>query len=123
LGKQGSASWHLRLNSILLAVTTLVVGGIAGSVVAGVFPIPQGWLPTLIYNAILFFLAIALIKQGLNTGIRLQFWAGLSFLSLQIFSRMLEYQTDLLLKSVILFLCGLAIVVAGLWFERYLRQT
>lgn len=123
LGKQGSASWHLRLNSILLAVTTLVVGGIAGSAVAGVFPISQGWLPTLIYNAILFFLAIALIKQGLNTGIRLQFWAGLSFLSLQIFSRMLEYQTDLLLKSVILFLCGLAIVVAGLWFERYLRQT
>ena len=122
LGKERRSSWHLNLNSTLVAVASLFTGGIAGSIVAQILPLTPPWLPTLIYNVILFCLAIALIKQGLNTGIRLHFWAGLSSLSLQIFSRMLEYQTDLLLKSVILLLCGLAIVIAGFWFERYLQS-
>ncbi|AFZ44504.1 Protein of unknown function DUF2157, membrane [Halothece sp. PCC 7418] len=122
LGNQSHRPWRLRVDSTLFAGTTLFTGFVAGGAVAGLPFLNLIWLPTVIYNLILFFLAIALIKQGLNQGIRLNFWAGLLFLSLQIFSRMLEYQTDLLLKSIIFFLCGLAIVIAGLWFEGYLRQ-
>jgi hypothetical protein len=62
------------------------------------------------------------VRQGLNQSIRLNFWAGVSLLTLQIFSRMLEYQTGLIFKSIVLVLCGLAIVIAGLWFERYLGK-
>lgn len=123
LGNQEHPPWRLKFNSTRFAGTSLLTGLIAGGAVAGVPWLNGVWLPTLLYNGILFFLAIALIKQGLNQGIRLNFWAGLLFLSLQIFSRMLEYQTDLLLKSVIFFLCGLTIVIAGFWFERKLRES
>jgi uncharacterized membrane protein len=34
---------------------------------------------------------------------------------------MFEYNTGLLLKAIVLFGCGIAVIVAGLWFERYLR--
>jgi len=122
LGQRKNRGWRLAFNSTLVAVTSVLTGLGVGSAVAGFSFLNVVWLPTVIYNALLFFLAIALIRQGLNQEIRLQFWAGLLFLSLQIFSRMLEYQTGLVLKSVIFFLCGLAIVVAGLWFERYLQQ-
>jgi uncharacterized membrane protein len=122
LGHRRNRPWRLELYSTLVALTTLLTGLVAGSAMAGFSLLNAAWLPTVIYNALLFFLAIALIRQGLNQEIRLQFWAGLLFLSLQIFSRMLEYQTGLVLKAVIFFLCGLSIVVAGLWFERYLQQ-
>ena len=74
-----------------------------------------------IFNFLLFLLAVGLIREGLATGERRRFWGGMVLLILQIFSRMLEYNTDLLFKSVVLFLCGLGVIAAGLWFERYVR--
>jgi len=113
--------WRLTLMSTLVAVMSLLAGGVVGIWVAGLNFADRAFVPTLIYNFILFFLAIALIRQGLNLGNRFNFWLGLALLALQIFSRMLEYQTGLILKSVILILCGVAVVIAGLWFERYRR--
>ena len=75
----------------------------------------------LIFNLLLFFLSVGLIREGLAQGQRRLFWGGMVLLTLQIFSRMLEYDTDLLFKSFVLFLCGLGIMGGGLWFERYLR--
>lgn len=75
----------------------------------------------LIFNLLLFLLAVGLVRKGLAQGERRFFWGGMVLLTLQIFSRMLEYNTDLLFKSLVLFLCGLGIIAAGLWFERYLR--
>lgn len=113
--------WRLTFMSTVVAVMSLVAGGIAGLSVAGVSFADYAFVPTILYNLILFFLAIALIRQGLNLGNRLNFWLGLGLLSLHIFSRLFEYQTGLIFKSVILILCGLAVVIAGLWFERYRR--
>jgi hypothetical protein len=59
--------------------------------------------------------------RGTSAGSTTLFWGGMVLLTLQIFSRMLEYNTDLLFKSLVLFLCGLGVIAAGLWFERYLR--
>lgn len=82
-------------------------------------PIPT--LAVFIFNVILFLLAAGLIRESLNDGERRGFWGGMVLLSLQIFSRMFEYNTDLLFKSLVLFLCGIGIIAAGLWFERYVR--
>ena len=80
------------------------------------YPIPL--LATFLFNGLLFLLAAGLIKQGLSVGDRGTFWGGLVLLSLQIFTRMLEYNTDLLLKAFVFFLCGIGVIIAGIWFEK-----
>lgn len=85
----------------------------------GVRPIPA--IATFIFNLLLFLLAAGFIREALARGNRRTFWAGMVLLTLQITSRMLEYQTDLLFKSFVFFLCGLAIIAAGLWFEHRIQ--
>jgi len=88
--------WHLSIGKIAIAAT---------------------W----IFNLLLFLLGVGLIREGLAQGQRRFFWGGMVLLTLQIFTRMLEYNTDLLFKSSVLFLCGIGVIAAGLWFERYVR--
>jgi uncharacterized membrane protein len=74
-------------------------------------------------NALMALLGIGLIRQSVENSRRLPFWSGIIVIVLQISSRMLEYDTDLLLKAFIFVLCGIGVIVAGLWFERYMHQT
>lgn len=76
---------------------------------------------TFIFNLQLFILAIGLIKQGLNQGQRLTFWGGIILLTLQVLSRTLEYDTGLILKSLVFIICGIAVILIGLWFEKQLK--
>jgi uncharacterized membrane protein len=76
-------------------------------------------LGTFIFNLLLFILGAGLTKEGLTKGDRLSFWMGMILLTGQIFSRTFEYETGLLLKSLVLILCGIGVMVAGVWFERY----
>jgi uncharacterized membrane protein len=76
---------------------------------------------TVIINILLFVLAAGLMREGLAEGDRRQFWFGLVLLMLQIVSRVFEYDTGLLLKSFTFLLCGVAVILIGLWFERYVR--
>ena len=78
-------------------------------------------LATFIFNILLFLLAIGLIRDGLALSDRQSFWVGMSLLVLGILSRMLEYDTGLLLKSVAFALCGVGVILSGLWFERKIR--
>lgn len=78
-------------------------------------------LATFIFNVLLFLLASGLIRESLVQGQRRTFWFGIALLTLQIISRLLEYDTGLLLKSFIFILCGIGVIAAGLWFERYVR--
>ncbi len=75
-------------------------------------------IATFIFNILLFLLAIGLIRDGLALSDRQLFWVGMSLLVLGILSRMLEYDTGLLLKSVAFALCGVGVILSGLWFER-----
>ena len=106
-------------------VTTYFVAGMI--VISAIVPVwhlnssGHAVFAVLIFNLLLFFLALGLIREGLAQGQRRLFWGGMVLLTLQIFSRMLEYDTDLLFKSLVLFLCGLGVMAGGLWFERYLR--
>lgn len=81
----------------------------------------QPAIAVLVFNVFLLVLAIGLVREGLAQGQRRLFWGGMVLLTLQIFSRMLEYNTGLLFKSIVLLLCGFGIIAAGLWFERYVR--
>jgi uncharacterized membrane protein len=76
----------------------------------------------LIFNILLFLLAGGLIRDSIPAGQRHKFWLGIAFLILQVLSRFLEYDTDLLLKSLAFALCGIGAIGSGLWFERHLRS-
>jgi len=102
----------------------LVAGMIVISAVVPVWHLsgtPQPASAAFIFNLLLFLLSVGLIREGLAQGKRQLFWGGMLLLTLQIFSRMLEYDTDLLFKSFVLFLCGFGLMGGGLWFERRLR--
>ncbi|MFB2936894.1 DUF2157 domain-containing protein [Aerosakkonemataceae cyanobacterium BLCC-F154] len=115
----------LNLGRQIDRTTAVVAGSIAIGAITLLFhlnltPIPE--FAVFIFNAVLFILAAGLIREALATGERRGFWSGIILLTLQIASRMLEYDTNLLFKAFVLFLCGVGIIAAGLWFERYLRN-
>ena len=78
---------------------------------------------TLLFNLLLFGLACTLAWSGLQLGIRWRYWMGLLAVTLQILSRFFEYDTGLLLKSLVLIICGIGTIAAGLSFERSLKQS
>lgn len=78
---------------------------------------------TIGFNLLLFGLSIALVRDGLALGDRQTFWGGMVLLVLGIMTRMLEYNTGLLLKSIVFILCGIGVIAAGLWFERSTKST
>lgn len=99
----------------LIVITALII-----CVHQAIIPIPV--IPIFAFNLLLAVLAFGLIREALELGERKSFWGGIILLTLQIISRMLEYDTDLLFKSLIFVLCGVGVIIAGLWFERYLSS-
>lgn len=118
LGWRPGRPWRLDT----LSGTILVFLWITASVffwTLAVGPIPI--IATVVFNTLLTLTSLGLMREGLGEGARLPFWWGLIILALQILSRVLEYETGLLLKSLVFMLCGVSIIVMGLWFERYVR--
>jgi uncharacterized membrane protein len=97
----------------LIVTAALFIAHLESKGIPGVAP--------LVFNILLFGLAIALIRDGLALTSRPTFWGGMVLLVLGIMSRMLEYNTGLLLKSIVFILCGVGVIIAGLWFERNIR--
>jgi uncharacterized membrane protein len=77
-------------------------------------------VPIVLFNFLIALLAVGLIRQALITGKRITFWGGILLLILQVLSRMLEYKTNLFVKSGVFTGCGIVVIVAGLWFENHL---
>jgi uncharacterized membrane protein len=106
-------------------LTTLVIAsGVAIAALTCSWHVNLAMLPVigpLIFNILLFLLAGGLIRESITTGERNTFWFGMILLILQVLSRFLEYDTDLLLKSFAFAFCGIGAILSGLWFERYLR--
>jgi uncharacterized membrane protein len=124
LGLLTISEW-LHLGRRIDRNSAVVAGSIAIAAIVLLFHLNIAPIPIFaifIFNAVLFILAAGLIREALATGERRGFWGGIILLSLQISSRMLEYDTNLLFKAFVLFLCGVGIIAAGLWFERYLRN-
>jgi uncharacterized membrane protein len=104
--------------SITLAIMTAI------SALIAYWHLSLGRLPitaVLFFNILLFILAVGLIREGIRDSKRHIFWGGMVLLTMQIFSRMLEYETELIFKAIVLLLCGFGVIAAGLWFERSVR--
>ncbi|MBC6481873.1 MAG: DUF2157 domain-containing protein [Hormoscilla sp. GM7CHS1pb] len=112
--------WGFDLTTSVMAGLIVVTASVFLWQDSSIF-VPE--LATFIFNLQLFLLAAGLIRVGLLRGGRGSFWGGIVLLTLQIISRMLEYNTELLLKSLVLVLCGVGVIAAGLWFERHLSTV
>jgi uncharacterized membrane protein len=111
--RSGKVVSNSMIGGILVLIAGLFYWHYAGEGIAAI--------ATLAFNLMLFSLAIGLIRDGLALGSRQTFWGGMLSLVFGIICRMLEYDTGLLLKSVVFAICGLGIIAAGLWFERTLK--
>jgi uncharacterized membrane protein len=118
LGYKHSSFWKIDRHSTAIALSLIIS---ASLVWYQSNSNALGAITTTIFNLMLLLLAIELIREALAIGKRGGFWSGIILLVLQICSRMLEYNTELLLKAIVLFLCGIGIIFAGLWFERYVQ--
>lgn len=121
LGKRqtNDTFWRLEQSSIYIAIAIIT----ASILTAWNFNIsPIGYLGTIIFNLMLFALSLILIRQALKSGKRIGYWSGILLLSLQVLSRMFEYNTGLLTKAFVLFICGVAVIMAGIWFEKHLTK-
>ena len=94
------------LAALSLTGLLLLGGGGAGEVLA--FP----------ENLILAAFALWAAWTGLERADRNAFWFGLALLSIQVFSRFMEFDTGLLLKSLAFIAWGVGLIAVGLWFER-----
>ena len=111
----------------LLTAGVLLVGGIlcASSLlsVASENIIDGQFLFTAATNLAALILGAVIIGVGLIDERRLAFWLGSLYLVLLILSRFLEYETSLLVKSAAFLACGVAVIVAGISYEKYLRRN
>ncbi|HYE74983.1 MAG TPA: hypothetical protein VEF04_16700, partial [Blastocatellia bacterium] len=78
--------------------------------------------PVILTNLAAVILAAVAIWNGIVDERRIAFWLGSVFAVLLIISRFLEYDTSLMIKSLVFILCGLAVMLAGTTYERYLRR-
>lgn len=80
-------------------------------------------LGVVLVNGILFFVGSAMVHDGLMMGVRHRFWGGMATVVIGLMSRIFEYDTELLLKAIVLAVCGVAVIAAGLWFEKKTKST
>ncbi|CAD5982320.1 hypothetical protein PCC9214_04954 [Planktothrix tepida] len=105
------------------SITSVIVGflGLTGLICfwhLQIHTMPE--IATFLFNVQMFLLATGLIRIGLAQTQRFAFWGGMILLVSQIMSRTFEYNTELILKAFVFTLCGVGVIVAGLWFERHL---
>lgn len=120
-------AWRRATRSqLLLTAGVLLVGVIlcANSLLSGASAniSDGGVLFTATTNLAALILGAVIIGLGLIDERRLAFWLGSLYLVLLILSRFLEYETSLLVKSAAFLACGVAVIVAGISYEKYLRR-
>jgi hypothetical protein len=72
-------------------------------------------------NLALIGVTVELIWDAVEGADRRAFWLGLGLLSLVLISRFFEWGTHLMIKSAVFVLCGVAVLVGGLRFEKHLQ--
>ena len=74
-------------------------------------------------NCVLFFIGFAMLHDGMLVGVRHRFWGGMGIVVIGLWTRMFEYDTDLLVKAAVLAACGVSVIGAGLWFEKSAKSS
>ncbi len=104
----------------VLAATGVASAALAGLLlIGGSVRLEQLAFPE---NLVLAGFALYAAWTGLERADRNAFWFGLGLLSIQVFSRFLEFESGLLLKSLAFISWGVGLIVVGLWFERSMAQ-
>jgi uncharacterized membrane protein len=93
-----------------------------GALLTRIERIEAEMLCTTLTNIAALTLGSAIIGTGVIEERRVPFWLGSLYIILLIFSRFLEYDTSLLLKSSVFIICGIVVIVAGASYEMYLRR-
>jgi uncharacterized membrane protein len=76
----------------------------------------------LMLNALTAVWGIGLIRESLSEGDRSMFWAGMTTLTTLVMGKVFLSTTMLTFKALMLVVCGVAIVTAGIWFEKNVRS-
>jgi uncharacterized membrane protein len=107
-----------RIESLLLLVVVL-------SLLALSFLNPSMYIwGTILANLAVLILGGYLVWWGLQRLDRRFFWLGMLLLVAEVAGRFFEYDTGLLLKSLVFICAGVAVILGGVWFEkRRLRQV
>jgi uncharacterized membrane protein len=101
----------------------LIIGvWVVGSLLIGASLINAEIPFTIVTNLAALILAAVMIGVSLIDEQRAAFWLGSLYLVLLILSRFLEYETSLLIKSAAFLACGVAVILGGISYERYLRR-
>ena len=109
---------RFALAGVLLAGALLCGGGLA----AIYSDAEQSILFVLSNNLAALTLGVVAVRISLVDESRALFWIGSLYIMLLIFARFLEYDTSLLLKSLAFIACGVAVIVAGVRYEKYLKE-
>jgi hypothetical protein len=80
------------------------------------------WIPAMFF-LLLAAITLTCIQISLNTGDRGAFYFGWLLLLIRVLSWFMFTQTDLMFKSLLFILSGVATIAVGLWFERRLQQN
>jgi uncharacterized membrane protein len=72
-------------------------------------------------NIALLALAVVLIWIARDLGDRRLFWSGIIMVALMVVSRSFEYETGLIIKAIAFTAGGVAVIVAGVVFEKFLK--
>jgi len=101
----------------------LIAGGLlCGSALAAIYAdAEQSMLFVFANNLAALALGTVAIRISLADENRGLFWAGSLYVVILVFARFLEYETSLLLKSLVFIACGVAVIVAGMRYEKYIR--
>jgi|WetSurMetagenome_2_1015567.scaffolds.fasta_scaffold21894_2 uncharacterized membrane protein len=82
----------------------------------------SSWASVIVAHVGLLAVAASLVAGGVVSTNRRYFWPGILMIAALVFARFFEYETGLLLKGAAFVACGVALIVAGIWFESRLRQ-
>lgn len=113
-----------RRPQMWLTAGGVLVGGIlcASSLLAWEGVANGELLFTVTSNFAALLLGALMIGVSLMDERRAVFWLGTLYLVLITLSRFLEYETSLLVKSAAFLACGVAVIFAGISYERHLRR-
>jgi uncharacterized membrane protein len=108
-----------------LTIGVLTAGGIlcASSLMARADAANGESLFTITTNFAALIAAAVIIAVSLIDERRAVFWLGSLYLVQLILARFLEYNTSLLVKSAAFLACGVAVIVAGVSYEQFLRRN
>jgi uncharacterized membrane protein len=116
--------WQFRKNRAINSLTIAITIFVSVSLAFWHWHIQSIAIVNIIlFNLMLLLFSISLIRDGLALGVRRTFWGGTFLLAIGIVSRMLEYNTGLLLKSLVFVLCGVGVMIAGLAFEQNVKKS